>query len=74
MGRFFQTAHLLSEAEVDLLSSEPVKRACKRARISNLPELVKAAYLDEELKFNQYAGSVKISREDSAAASAKLRE
>ena len=71
---FFQTAHLRTEEDIVKLTSDAVKRAYKRARISDFPEFVKSAYNKEEQKYNEYAEAIKKAKDDAAKAAEKAED
>ena len=62
-AEFFQNAHLRTEDEVQKVTSDAVKRAYKRARTSDFPEWLRDQYFKEELRYNEYAESIKQTKE-----------
>ncbi len=53
---FFKRGHLMTEAQVnETIATDAVKKAFERAKIQNLPRVVKKAYDEEDLNFSKYS-------------------
>jgi predicted transposase/invertase (TIGR01784 family) len=61
---FFQNADERTEAYVKQLSTEAVKKAYERARVSTMPREIRQSYIDDTAKYGGYLNSILKERDE----------
>jgi flagellar biosynthesis/type III secretory pathway protein FliH len=61
---FFQNADERTEAHVEQLKTEAVKKAYERARVRNMPREIRQSYMDDTAKYGGYLNSIQKERDE----------